>query len=120
MDQEALASADPLAGDEAGQLRAIQSSARAVVDILDHGALLELRELEQAREPPALPMQALALEQQRQALLEGQFLGGRLGHLLAQRKGHARQLQAVQCIEQGLDEHGSSSPWSLGLRVERK
>ena len=56
------------------------------------------------------PVDHLALEQQRDALLEGELLGGGVGHLLAQGERHAVQLQAVQCIERGLDEHGSSSP----------
>jgi hypothetical protein len=52
----------------------------------------------------------LALEQERDAFLEGELLGGRVGHLLAEGESHAVQLQAIQCIKSGLDKHVSSSP----------
>ena len=74
-----------------------------------HGtALLRLTGLPQPSHAAAFPVDHLALEQQRDALLEGELLGGRVGHLLTQGEGHPVELQAVQCIEGGLDEHGSS------------
>src|SRR6185312_5823940 len=103
--------ADPLAGVEAGQLCAVEPATSTIVDVLDHrAALLGLTELPQPSHAAVFPVGHLAFEQQRDALLEGELLGGGIGHLLAQGERHAVELQAVQCIESGLDEHGSSSP----------
>ena len=108
VDQEILGLADPVAAGEAGELGAIEPAAGAVVDVLEAGALLELRELQQAREPTILAVDDLAIDQQREALFEGEARGRALGELLGQRGGHAVELEPVQCIEGGLDEHGST------------
>ena len=47
VDDEVLRRGDPLAGGETGQLRAIQSAARAQLDVLQASALLQLRELQE-------------------------------------------------------------------------
>ena len=116
VEQEVLRLADPVAAGEAGQLAAIKPAAGAVVDVLDAGALLELRELQQARQAAIVAVDDFAVEQQREALVEGEAGGRALGELLGERGGHAVELQPVQCIEGGLDEHGSTSPGE----VERK
>ena len=116
VEQEILGLTNPVAAGEAGQLAAIQAAAGAVVDVLDAGALLELGELQEARQTTIVAVDDLAVEQQCEALVEGEAHGGALGELLGQGGGHAVELEPVQCIEGRLDEHGSVSP----VVVERK
>jgi hypothetical protein len=74
---------DPLTGGEAGELRTVQTAASAVVEVSDQGAaLLRLTGSTQPSHAAALPVDHLALEQQGNALLEGELLGGRVRHLL--------------------------------------
>ena len=61
----------PVAAGAAGQLAAIKAAPGAVVDVLDTGALLELRELQQGRQVPIVAVDDFAVEQQREALVIG-------------------------------------------------
>ena len=80
VDQEILRRADPVATAEAGELRAIQPAAGAEVDVLEAGAAhLELGELQQACQAPVVAMQDFALDEQPEALFEGEPLHGALG-----------------------------------------
>src|SRR3972149_3637454 len=119
VDEKILMAADPVAGAQARQLRTVKTAASAEVQVLDGSAFLELRELQQASEPPVLAVGDLALDQKPEAIFEGEALGAGLGHLLGERGGHAVELQLVQCIEGGLDKHGSGSPVSVVV-VKRK
>lgn len=56
--------ADPLAGGQAGHQCLVAAARGAVVDVLDGGALAELRLFEAALQAPALALAHLALEQQ--------------------------------------------------------
>ena len=122
MNQEILRRADPVTGGKADELAAIEPAPGAVIDVLDAGvAVLQLRELQQAPQALVVTVEHLAIEQQPEALFEGERCGGTLGELLAQSGGNAVELEPVQCIEKGLDEHGSRSPWGeVVLGVERK
>ena len=117
LDEERLAGTDPVAGAEAGELGSIEATAGAEVDVFEARAtVLELRELQQARESAVLAVQDLAIEQEREALFEREAVGRALGGLFFERLGQAEELEAVQCIEGGLKEHGSSVPSSRAAR----
>jgi hypothetical protein len=76
-DEHVAAVADPVAAGQRGDEVAVQAAAGAPVDVLDAGAAdLELGGLEQPRHALAVAPVDLALHQQRQALFEGQRLGG--------------------------------------------
>jgi hypothetical protein len=96
MNDEILSRSNPIATAEAGDLAAIEAAARAKVKVLEAGALFEGGDLQQPTEPTILAMDDLALDQQAEALFEGETVGGTLGELLGQRGGHAVELQAVQ------------------------
>ena len=97
VDEEVLGGADPVAGAKAGELRPVQPAAGAEVEVLEAGAAhLELGELQQACQAPVVAMQDFALDQQPEALFEGEPLHGALGRLLGERFNHAVELQAVQ------------------------
>ena len=81
------AAADPIATAEAGDLAAIESAPCAEVEVLEAGAFLEGSELQQAGEAAIVAVDELALDQQAEALLEGEAVGGTLGELL----GRARR-----------------------------
>src|SRR3989304_3573815 len=114
MDEKILMATYPVAGAQACQLRTVKTAASAEIQVFEGSAFLELGELQQASEPAVLAVGDLALDQQAEAVFEGQALGAGLGHLLAQRGGHTVELQLGQCIEGGLDKHGSGSPVSVG------
>src|SRR5208283_1743911 len=116
MNEQILGLANPVAAGEAGQLTALKATTGAVVDVLDAGALLELCELQQARQAAIVAVDDLAVEEQRQPIFEGEAGGRALGQLLGKRGSHAIEFEPIQCIEGGLDEHGSTSPGE----VERK
>jgi hypothetical protein len=91
-----LIGADPVAGGEACELRAVKAGARTIIEILDHRiTVFELRELQEARHAPILSMQLLAVEQEREPLLEREALRGGVRHLLGQCECHPMELQAV-------------------------
>ena len=82
MDEKILMATYPVAGTQARQLRTVKTAASAKVQVLEGSALLELRELQQASEPPVLAVGDLALDQQAEAIFEGEALCAGLGHLL--------------------------------------
>ena len=113
MDQDVLIRADPVTRRKCRDLRAIKAGAVPVIKIFKRRPLLKLRELLEARHAAVLPVEAFAIEQQRESLLEGKALRGAVGHLIAQRDRHTGKLQGVQFIERRLDEHESLSPSSV-------
>src|SRR6266508_1636828 len=115
VNDQILSGTDPIAAGEACQLTAIESAARAEVDVLEAGALFEGGHLQQTCESAIITMHDFAIEQQAEALFEAEAGGRALRELLGERGGHAIELEPVQCIEGGLDEHGAESP-----EVERK
>jgi hypothetical protein len=113
VDQDVLVRTDPVTRGKGRDLRAIEAGAVAVVKIFERCALLKLRELLEPPHAAVLPVQTLAIEQQREPLLEGKTLRGAVGHLIAQGDSHTVELQCVQFIERGLDKHESLSPSSV-------
>ena len=62
---------------------------------------------------PLLPVGLLALEEERESVLEGEF--GDVGHaeLLVEGLGHPAQAEFVEEFESGLSDHGGQSSLSL-------
>jgi hypothetical protein len=99
--------ADPVAAGQCGDEVAVQAAACTPVDVLHAGAAdLELGGLEQPRHALAVAPVHLALHQQRQALFEGQLLGGSLRARVGERGDHAVQAQAAQLVQGVLLQHG--------------
>jgi hypothetical protein len=76
-----------------------------IVDIFDAGGLAQLR-LAQARdEAPVFPLREFTIDQESEALLEGE--GRDVGHLELLDEGliHAREAQGLQFVEGGMCEH---------------
>lgn len=73
------------------QLAFLEPPTGAVIDVLDAGRLLQSRLLEQTGQPRILTMCHLAVDQETQALVEGQRLGRWLGELFLQGLRHAGQ-----------------------------
>ena len=97
---------DPVAGGEAEEDTAIQAALRAEVDVLDTRGVAETGDLEEPREAAVAAREALALEEQREAVLEGET--GEIGHALLffERVGHAGEAERVQEVERLLHQHG--------------
>ena len=100
--------ADPVAGREAEDDTAIEPALRSEVDVLDAGGLAKARDLEEPREAPVAAREALALQQERQAILEGEAREIRDAPLLFQGLRHAGQSEGVQQVERLLHQHDRS------------
>jgi hypothetical protein len=63
---------DPITAGQADEERAVEAALHAEVDIFDTRGVTKAGDLEQSREPPILAGQLLALEQEGEAILEGE------------------------------------------------
>ena len=99
---------DPIAGDQLLEQATIETPDGAQVDILDDGSLAQGRELEPGDQPLVLTRGDLALEQQRQALLEGKRLDVGLAALLVERLGHAGEAKAQEALVGGPPRSGAA------------
>ena len=96
---------DPLTACQSAHEGAIDPSGVAVVDILHTGAYAQLGGLEQACEAAVVPIQGLLIEQEGEALLEGQLLGRGLGLLLLEGRGHTGESEHMQFIQSVWMQH---------------
>ena len=71
-DEQVLMSVDPFAGDELLEQRLVEPARRLDVDILDDGVLTEACEPQSSDQPFVLALGRLTVDEQREALLEGQ------------------------------------------------
>src|SRR5581483_10312026 len=71
-DEQVLMPVDPLAGDELLEQRLVEPARRLHVDILDDGILPEAGEPQPSDQPLVLALGRLTVDQQCEALLEGQ------------------------------------------------
>ena len=69
-DQQALVPCDPIAGDELGEQCLVETALRLHVDILDDGRLAQARELQSTDKPLVLALDGLAVDHEREPLLE--------------------------------------------------
>ena len=104
-DQHGLAVLDPLSGGEAEDEGAVEAAGRLEVEVFDRRVEVELGESLEAQVAALGSFGPLAFEEQRQAVLEGEFADVGHGELLLEGLGHAGQAQFVEQIEGGLAKH---------------
>jgi hypothetical protein len=102
---------DPFAAGEAEEQAAIEPADGAVVDVLGRGLLPQACEPQPGGEALGVALQRLAVDQQGEPVLEGQFGGIGLAPLLLERPGHAGQAEFVQALEGGVAQHGGPPQW---------
>ena len=96
---------DPVAGDEPGQQRAVETAGRAQVDVLDTGVLAQGGELETGCHALGVALGGFAIGHDADALLEGQGGEVRRGALFLEGLGHAGQAQGDQPFMGWVCEH---------------
>ena len=103
-----MALGDPGAGSEREDLLAVEAARVGEVDGLERRRVAELGGV---KAPPQLALFAggpLGVDEEAEALLEGEH-GGLVGlHLLAAGVGHRADLHGVELVEGLFDQHGSS------------
>ncbi|MCY1249750.1 hypothetical protein D9M68_968600 [compost metagenome] len=93
-DQDRVSGCDPVGQRETGDLFAINASARTGVEILNGGVgVFESGSLQQPGKLAVVAPEQFAIDQQRQAFLEGERAGARLGKLFLQGGGKAVKLE---------------------------
>jgi hypothetical protein len=70
-DQEVLSPPDPVAGCELGKQRLVETARRLGIEVLDGRVLPEVGELESRDEPFAFALDGLPIDEEAEALLEG-------------------------------------------------
>jgi hypothetical protein len=109
-DQDVVVVADPLAAGEPEDEALVQPAWGPEVDILRGSREVELGRLEQPREAAVVAERGLALDEEGEAVLEGEPVQVGHAHLFVEGLGHAGEAELVQAFEGLLDQH-SGSPW---------
>jgi hypothetical protein len=89
----------PLAGGEAGHEGLIQAPGMPIVDIFDAGRLAQLGLAPARGQAPVFPLRAFAVEEEPQALLEGEGCDVRPLALLDESLIHTREAQGLEFVE---------------------
>ena len=97
--------ADPITSDERGHQAALEAAAVFVIDIFDTGLLAKSGQLQQTVKATVLALCKFTIEQQREALLEGECLKFWLFELLGEGGGHAAEPQATELVQGLIIEH---------------
>ena len=115
-DEDGLAVADPLAGGEAEHEGAVEASGAPEVEVFDGRVEVELGVALEALVAALFPVGLLPFEEEREAVLEGEF--GDVGHggLLLERLCHAGQTQFAEQVERGLSKHDGQDSFRFGGR----
>jgi len=105
-DEQIVLVMDPLTTGELGDLGALEPTGVTVVDVFyTGGGDAQPGGSEQAAQAAVVAGEEFAIEQQREALVEGELMGLGLGELLLEGLGHAGQAQGVQPVEGLLCQH---------------
>ncbi len=96
---------DPVAGDEPGQKRAIETARGAQVDVLDAGILAQGRELEAGRQAFGVALGRLPVGHDADAFLERQDGEVGRGALILEGFGHAGQAECEEPFVGRVIEH---------------
>ena len=104
-DQQVLLAVDPVAGGQLVEQRAVEAARRPQIDVLDDGLLPQGGEPQAGDQPLVLALGRLAVEQQRQPLLEGQRRDVGLSALIIERLGHAGQPEGEQAFLGWMSKH---------------
>jgi hypothetical protein len=100
--------ADPLTRGEPEDERSVEPARGSEVEILDARRHVELGDLEQTRQAPVVPERNLALEEQREPILEGELRRVAHSQLLLERLSHAGEPELVESFDGLLDQHTGS------------
>src|SRR5687768_881342 len=103
----------PLAGGEAGHEGLLQAPGMPIVDSFDAGSLAQLGLPQACDQPTVFPLRKFTVDEEPEALLEGE--GRDIGHLelLAERLIHPMEAQGLQFVEGEMREHEGSPLSSL-------
>jgi hypothetical protein len=110
-DQQVLAVGDPLTACKMLEQGAVEAARGAVVDVLDHGVLAQLGAAQPCLGALGVAPGGLALDQEREALLEAEGLGLARAEQLFERLGHADEAEPMQLVEGGMSQHEGPPQW---------
>ena len=96
---------DPVAAGELQEEGAIEAALHAKVDVFDTGGVAEPGDLEEPGEPPILAGELLPLEDEGEAILEGESGHIRDAGLFLEGLGHTGEAKGMQERERLLHEH---------------
>ena len=94
---------------EAEELRAVEASPAAEVDVLDDGVGAKLGLFQVALESPVVPLGELSVDEQAEALLEGERLVLGSLALVDEAGGHCVELEGIEALDRLVVKHDSSS-----------
>ena len=95
-DENVVAAANPVGAGETRELAWIETTSTAGVEVLDTGiGILELGLFEQTFHAPGVAPGEFAIDQEAEAIFEGEAGGQRLGELLFERASHAIKAQGA-------------------------
>src|SRR5271165_4295659 len=95
-DEDAVSGANPVGRGEAGELTWIETAGTARVEILNAGiGIFELGLLEEAFQAPGIAPGEFTIDQEAEAIFEGEAGSQRLGELLLEGAGHAIEAQGM-------------------------
>ena len=98
-DQQALVPCYPVAGNKLGEQCLVEATRRLHVDILDDGGLAQAGELQSVDQPFVLALDRLAVDHEREPLLEAERGNVGLLALLLERLGHAGEPEGQQAVK---------------------
>jgi len=101
---------DPVARSEAQHERPVEPSLRAEVHVLDARGEAEAGDLQEPRAAAVLARAALAFEEEREPLLEGESRHVGDAALLLEGQGHPGELERVEQGERRFGQHARASP----------
>src|SRR5712691_9904195 len=100
---------DPIAGNELLEQRLVEPARRLEVDVLSHGVLAQARESQSAHESFVLALGGLAVDQEREPLIEVERGDVGLLALFLQRLCHADEAECDETVVGGMYKHACSS-----------
>ena len=100
--------ADPVASSEGTQQLAVETSGMLVIDILDHAAFFQVGASQTPRQRAVLLPKPLLVDQQCEALFEGELAGFGGFQLSAERIGDSVQFHGMKFVDSLLVQHVGS------------
>jgi hypothetical protein len=105
-----LGTADPLAGGEGCDLALVQAAGGFVIDVLDAGGgHFEASAAQQTGAALIVAVKPFAIDDERDALLDGERLDSRIALLLLDGGDHAVELEGFEGLDRWIGQHGFSA-----------
>ena len=99
--------AQPAPASEGEDEGLVESAGVAEVDVLDAGVgMAQLRAAQSIGHAPIVAHGGFAVDEQAETLLERECIAGGGLELLGQRGGHAKALELVEFVDDGMGQHG--------------